>query len=116
MPIPSDQLPIGEGADKNDKRQRLIREHVAALAVMHLTRRKDLNVVEPDDDFGFDLRVRILSPERGHRSSALRSAAFGRRLPASRRTPRHRGPSDGAVWTVLPSLSFLFTMEETQGW
>src|SRR5579884_4076069 len=63
-------------ADKNEKRQQLIRERALALAVMHLTRRQDLKVAQADEDIGFDLRVRILRPEGGLRKFdiALRGA------------------------------------------
>ncbi len=71
-------------ADNNGKRHRLIRQRVAALAVMHLTHRQDLKVAEVDEDTGVDLRIRIVRPTVGSGSSASHCAAPGRRLPPSR--------------------------------
>jgi hypothetical protein len=106
-------------ADKNEKRQGLIRERVLALAVMHLTRRPDLKVAEFDEDIGFALRVSSLRPEGGLRefgvelrgawSTASRARANAVLSLAVRQTQQY-GPF------IFPICLFFFTMKETQGW
>jgi hypothetical protein len=106
-------------ADKNENRQRLIRERVMALAVMHLTRRPDLKVSEVDEDIGLDLRVRIQRPEGG-----LREFGVELRGAWSRVTREHANSVLGVAVRqaqrygpfVFPVCMFFFTMEETQGW
>jgi hypothetical protein len=106
-------------ADKNEKRQRLIRERVVALAVVHLTRRPDLQVAEVDEDIGFDLRVRILRSEGGLREfgvelrgawSAVTRKQANSVLGVAVREAQRFGPF------FFPVCMFFFSMDETQGW
>lgn len=105
--------------DKHEKRQKLIRERGAALAVMHLTRRDDLRVTQIDEDVGLDLRVRILSSEGGLREfgvelcgawSPIDQAHANKILTGAIRETQRYGPF------FIPVCLFFFTMEETQGW
>lgn len=107
-------------AEKEKKRQLLIAERVEALAMLHLTRRKDLIVRKETQDVGLDLIVSILNGGegglrqfgiqlKGAWASIDKSQADKILTPAVRRTTRYAP-------FPFPVCLFFFTMEKTEGW
>src|SRR5437870_5327547 len=107
-------------ADQVANQARFLRKRVQALAVMYLTRRKDLIVEEASADTGLDLIARFV-PEgkegtrqfgvalRGVWSSGTQDQ-IGKLLGRSLREVQRSGPF------AFPVSLFFFTMEGNQGW
>lgn len=106
---------------RNVAQQRFLRERALALAVVHLTRRKDLIVTEETADIGVDLWVTLDRKDRGsHRKFGVElrglppaTTAEGARKSLSLSMNSHSlkyGPFP------FPVVLFFFTTENSEGW
>lgn len=107
-------------ADKPSNQKLLIAKRVRALAVMYLTRRRDLTVEEVREEIGLDLTVRFLPQDkegirqfgvelRGVWGSVTKEHA-DKVLGRSVREAQRSGPF------AFPVCMFFFTMEDNKGW
>lgn len=107
-------------AEKQEKRQYYMTERARALALIYLTRRTDLKIVERQNGAGLDFTIYI----QGDRPAGLR--LFGVELRAAW-SPITRQNADRVIGQGVkeahehgpfpfPVCLFFFTMEETQAW
>src|SRR5262245_29967461 len=98
--------------------QWFISERVRALAMVVLTRREDLLVIDPNSDYGFDLLVHIIKPNtpatrqfavilKGTRTAVSDAQANAQLKPTINRY------ADGEF--AFPVCIFYFTMEDDKG-
>ncbi len=100
--------------------QRFIAERVHALAVVYLTRREDLIVMDEAADIGIDLWVTLnLEKKEGHRKfgvelrgvrTAVTADQADKVLKPSMQNMLRHGPFP------FPVVLFFFTMENNEGW
>ena len=101
---------------KTARQEMFIAKRVQALAVMYLTRRRDLLVETAAEDIGFDLVVRLVLPEKdGVRQFGVKLAGALTKQHADKvlrrcveQTQKH-GPF------AFPICTFFFGMEDNQG-
>jgi hypothetical protein len=100
--------------------RKLIAERVRSLAIVHLTRRPDLNVAEETADVGFDLRVTMLPGEKlGVRQFGVELKGVWRRVTAGHANKVLRPALQHLLRYApypYPIVVFFFTMEDDQGW
>jgi hypothetical protein len=107
-------------AKKTSQQNRFVLERARALAVVYLTRRKDLIVTEETLDVGVDLWVALtLDDKAGHRRFGVKLTGVGKAVtgnhankvlnPSMQRMLRY-GPFP------FPVVLFFFTMENNESW
>src|SRR5690242_1614987 len=100
--------------------QAYIAQRAEALAIVYLTRRPDLRVAAPEQDYGFDLIVHLV------KDSPFSNRIFGIQVEGQRTLDGATSNAQGE-WTILqkdvrptpeiaiPACVFLFMMDTDQG-
>jgi hypothetical protein len=107
-------------AQKTTQQQRFVAERVRALAVVYLTRRKDLIVTEETDDVGVDLWVTLNLEEKvGHRKFGVELRGSWAAATADHLNKTLYPSMQGMLrygHFPFPVVLFCFTMENNEGW
>lgn len=100
-------------------RMQLASARAIHLAVVYLTRRTDLRVVQPPDDYGVDLLVHIVRGDKGEAKFGVETEArLSMRSDSAFRDVFHRPVSSNgySVTKNMPVYLFLFSMDTDEGY